>query len=257
MSEVGPRKIRIGYLYGRLMNLYGDRGNVLTLQKRAEWRGITTSVKEIGVGDKLKKGDFDIYFFGGGQDQSQDIVAKDLLAGNGRVLIGEVARGVPLLSICGGYQLLGRYYQPKSGPRIPGIGLFDAYTVAGSKRMVGNLAVALEPDLARELSSPPTLIGFENHSGRTFLGPHVKPLGTVIVGHGNNGEDKTEGAVYIHAIGCYLHGSLLPKNPHLADWLLAKALEASGQDPTLEKLNDEIELTAHQHALARAKQIGG
>lgn len=249
------RKIRIGYLYGRLMNLYGDRGNILALQKRAEWRDISVSVTEVGVGDRLKPGEFDIFFFGGGQDQSQDLVSEDLRQKNGAVLKAEIERGVPLLSICGGYQLLGRYYQPKQGPKIPGVGLFDAYTVAGSKRLVGNIAITVTPLLAKDLNGPNTLIGFENHSGQTYLGIGVKPLGTVISGSGNNGKDGTEGAVYKNAIGCYMHGSLLPKNPHLADWLLSKALEISGQDQYLGKLRDEIEQTAHQQAIQRSQEV--
>lgn len=250
------KKISIGYLYGRTMNLYGDRGNILSLQRRAEWRGIQVSVKEIGIGDRISARDFDLYFFGGGQDQSQDIVAEDLMSGTGDVLKKEIERGVPLLAICGGYQLLGKYYQPSSGPKIPGVGIFDVYTVAGNKRLVGNLSLEMEPSLAKEIGGPNTLVGFENHSGQTYLGNGVKPLGTVLVGSGNNGQDRTEGAVYKNAIGCYLHGSLLPKNPHLADWLLSKALEASRQDGYLGKLRDEIEMTAHHLALERARQVG-
>lgn len=250
------RKLRLGYLYGNLMNLYGDRGNILTLQKRAEWRDIEVSVKEITVGDRLAKGDFDLYFFGGGQDQSQDVVSENLQSGKGDVIRDAVGRGVPLLAICGGYQLLGKYYQPKSGPKIPGVGLFDAYTVAGGKRMVGNLLVEVESGLSAEIGGPKTLVGFENHSGQTYLGPGAKPLGTVLIGSGNNGKDKTEGAVVHAAVGTYLHGSLLPKNPHLADWLLSRALEASGQDSYLGKLRDEIELTAHDQAVLRVRQLG-
>jgi CobQ-like glutamine amidotransferase family enzyme len=238
------------------MNLYGDRGNILALLKRAEWRGIDVLVKEIGVGDRLQSRDFDFYFFGGGQDQSQDIVSDDLKAGTGRVLVNEVERGVPLLCICGGYQLLGKYYQPKRGAKIPGIGLFDAYTIAGDKRLVGNLVLNIDADLLQEVGPPATLIGFENHSGKTYLGSNTRPLGQVIVGYGNNGQDKTEGAIYKNAIGCYLHGSLLPKNPHLADWFLRKALQASGQDTNLTKLSDDLELSAHGSAIVRAKQVG-
>jgi len=248
------RKIRIGYLYGSLMNLYGDRGNILTIVKRCQWREITAEVKAIEVGDRVQPGDFDLYFFGGGQDQSQDAVSEDLRRGTGKALVSEVERGVPLLSICGGYQLLGRYYQPHEGPRIPGVGLFDAYTVAGDKRLVGNLSLVLEQELAKEIGAPPTLIGFENHSGKTYLGSGVKPLGIVLQGNGNNGEDGTEGAVYKSAIGCYLHGSLLPKNPHLADWLIKKALQASKQDSELPNLHNDIEMNAHRAGLLRAKQ---
>lgn len=250
------RKVRIGYLYGSLMNLYGDRGNILALQRRAQWRGIEVAVKEISVGDRIEKGKFDIYFFGGGQDQSQDIVGEDLGRGNGQTVIHEINRGVPLLSICGGYQLLGKYYQPKAGPQITGVGLFDAHTEAGNKRMVGNLSLTIDADLFNETGEPHTLVGFENHSGKTYIGSGVRPLGAVLAGNGNNGEDHTEGAVYKNAIGCYLHGSLLPKNPHLADWFLKKALEASDQDSHLSRIDDHFELTAHQKALERAKEAG-
>lgn len=249
------RKIRIGYLYGSLMNLYGDRGNVLALVRRAGWRDIEAEVVPVNIGDKIKTKDFDLFFFGGGQDQAQDLVSEDLLNGTGEVIRQEVSRGVPLLSICGGYQLLGKYYQPKHGPRIPGVGLFDAYTVSSDERMVGNLVLNINPEFQGQLGEPATLVGFENHSGKTFIGPGVKPLGNVVVGKGNNGEDKLEGAIYRHAIGCYLHGSLLPKNPHLADWLLSKALQASGQDSYLGKLRDDFELAAHHQAIARAKQL--
>lgn len=238
------------------MNLYGDRGNIIALQKRGGWRGIQVKVEEVELGDRLSAGDFDLYFFGGGQDQSQDLVGHDLAKGNGKILKKEIERGIPLLAICGGYQLLGRHYQPKTGSRIKGVGLFDAYTISGDRRLVGNLVVRIEPSLEKEVGPPPTLVGFENHSGQTYLGPKVKPLGFVISGNGNNGKDKTEGAVYKNAIGCYLHGSLLPKNPHLADWLLTRALESSGQDPSLKKLDDELELTAHRHALEHARDLG-
>jgi CobQ-like glutamine amidotransferase family enzyme len=249
------RKLKIGYLYGSLMNLYGDRGNILTLIRRAQWRGIEAAIQEISLGDRLSSKDFDIYFFGGGQDQSQDIVGEDLQRGNGEMLINEVERGVPLLSICGGYQLLGKYYQPKVGSKIEGVGLFDVHTVSGDKRMVGNLSLQIDQNLRNQLGDPPTLVGFENHSGKTYLGASVKPLGAIIVGSGNNGEDNTEGAVYHHAVGCYLHGSLLPKNPHLADWFLKKALETSDQDPSLSRIDDHFELTAHHKALERSKEV--
>jgi lipid II isoglutaminyl synthase (glutamine-hydrolysing) len=246
-------KIRIGYLYGSLMNLYGDRGNVLALSQRAKWRDIETEVEEIGIGRGIKAHEFDLYFFGGGQDQAQDVVSKDLMSGVGKILKEEVERGVPILAICGGYQLLGSFYQPKVGPKIDGVGIFDTHTQAGDERLVGNLVV--RANLSMGLQGPDTIVGFENHSGKTYLGPMAKPMGEVILGRGNNGQDKTEGAIYKNAIGCYLHGSLLPKNPHLADWLLAKALEASGQESKLLPLADEIELSAHHAAIVRSKQV--
>lgn len=248
------RRLKIGYLYGSLMNLYGDRGNIIALLRRSEWRGIESSVRDIAVGDKLARGDFDLYFFGGGQDQSQDLVSDDLAQGNGEVLRAEVERGVPLLSICGGYQLLGKFYQPKRGAKIPGVGIFPAYTTSGNKRLVGNLVIETNPGLASEIGQS-SLIGFENHSGETILEKGAAPLGTVTIGSGNNGKDRTEGCVYRNAIGTYLHGSLLPKNPGLADWLISKALQTSGQDDFLARLRDEIELTAHQRAIERSREL--
>lgn len=230
----------IGYLYGDLMNIYGDTGNIITLQKRALWRDIEVEIKQISVGDSLKPGEVDIFFFGGGQDQSQEIVAKDLQK-KAKVLKAEIERGVSLLSICGGYQLLGEYYKPHKSPKFPGVGLFPAYTVASNDRMIGNIVIDSEFG---------KLVGFENHSGKTFLKKGAKPLGKVMKGFGNNGEDQTEGCIYKNAIGCYIHGSLLPKNPELADWLLQKALEVKyGGEIKLEPLNDSLESQAHIAAI--------
>ena len=234
-------KLVIGYLYGDLMNIYGDTGNIIALKKRAEWRGIDVTVKNISIGDKLKKGDVELFFFGGGQDQQQELVAKDLTLSKGKIIKQEVERGVPLLAICGGYQLLGQYYKPHKGHKLPGIGLFPAYTVASHDRMIGNIVIN---------SQFGKLVGFENHSGKTYLRKEAKPLGRVISGYGNNGEeDKTEGCIYKNAIGCYMHGSLLPKNPALADWLLQKALEVKyGKEIELKPLDDSLENKAHQSA---------
>lgn len=241
-------KFTIGYLYGDLMNIYGDTGNIIALQKRAEWRGIEIEVKNISIGDKLKKRSVDIFFFGGGQDQAQSIVASDLeSSGKGKIIKEEVERGVPLLSICGGYQLLGDYYQPHQGPKLKGISLFSAYTIAGDKRMIGNIVIKIQNE-----KESTYLVGFENHSGKTYLKEGAQPLGKVVKGFGNNGEDKSEGCIYKNAIGCYLHGSLLPKNPRLADWLLQKALEVKyGQGIQLVPLDNTLELQAHQAAITR------
>lgn len=233
-------KLIIGYLYGDLMNIYGDTGNIIALKKRAEWRGIDVEVKNISVGDKLKKSGVDIFFFGGGQDQQQELVAKDLQK-KAKVIKSEIERGVPLLSICGGYQLLGEYYKPHKGPKLPGISLFPAYTLAGNKRMIGNIVIE---------SMFGKLVGFENHSGQTFLNRGSTPLGLVLKGFGNNGSDKTEGCMYKNAIGCYMHGSLLPKNPKLADWLIKKALEVKyKKEMELKSLDDSLESAAHDSAL--------
>lgn len=237
-------KLIIGYLYGDLMNIYGDTGNIIALKKRAEWRGIEVELKVKSLKSKIKKGECDLYFFGGGQDQAQELVAKDLaLSGKGKLLKQEIERGVPLLSICGGYQLLGEYYQPHKGPKLPGVGLFPAYTEASFDRMIGNIVIE---------SMFGKLVGFENHSGKTFLKKDAIPLGMVIKGFGNNGKTKVEGCIYKNAIGCYMHGSLLPKNPKLADWLLKKALQVKyGKEIELKPLDDTLELQAHNTAIKK------
>ncbi|EKD85415.1 MAG: hypothetical protein ACD_38C00033G0011 [uncultured bacterium] len=241
-------KLTIGYLYGDLMNIYGDTGNIIALKKRAQWRGIEVTVKNISIGDRIPTSDvgtqIDLYFFGGGQDQAQKSVARDLaVSSKGKVIKQDVERGVPLLAICGGYQLLGEFYKPHHGQKLPGIELFPAYTVAGDKRMIGNIVIE---------SMFGKLVGFENHSGKTFLKKGSLPAGMVICGFGNNGKDKTEGCIYKNAIGCYMHGSLLPKNPKLTDWLLKKALEVKyGKDINLEPLDDTLEFQAQITAIKK------
>ncbi len=237
-------KLTIGYLYGDLMNIYGDTGNIIALKKRAEWRRIEVEVRQISIGDKLKPGEEDIFFFGGGQDMSQVEVARDLVqSGKGKVIREEVERGVPLLSICGGYQLLGEYYLPHDGSRLQGVGIFPAYTEASHDRMIGNIVIE---------SQFRKLVGFENHSGKTFLKDGAHPFGKIIKGFGNNGEDRTEGCLYKNAIGCYMHGSLLPKNPELADWLIQKALEVKyGKEVELKQLDNELEIAARKSAIQK------
>ncbi|EKD91019.1 MAG: hypothetical protein ACD_30C00051G0001 [uncultured bacterium] len=240
-------KLVIGYLYPDLMNIYGDTGNIIALKKRAEWRGIKVLIKNISLKDKLKSGDVDVYFFGGGQDQQQELVAGDLkVSDKGRVIREEVKRGVPLLAICGGYQLLGESYQPFESPKLEGVGIFPAFTMAGEERMIGNIVIKIS-NFKFQISN--YLVGFENHSGKTYLKKGAKALGKVKAGFGNNGEDKFEGCIYKNAIGCYMHGSLLPKNPELADWLLQKALEVKyGRKIELDELDDELENIAHRAA---------
>lgn len=242
----------IGYLYGDLMNIYGDTGNITCLKKRAEWRGIDMEVRIISKKAKIKNKECDLFFFGGGQDQAQQEVSKDLVtSGKALVIKQEIERGVPLLAICGGYQLLGEYYKPHKGAKLPGTGLFPAYTNASFERMIGNLVIEVTPQPENGLPHQ-IVVGFENHSGKTFLKPGAVPLGHVIKGFGNNGEDKTEGCIYKNAIGCYMHGSLLPKNPQLADWLLQKALETKyGKATDLKPLDDTFELAAQRTAIAR------
>jgi CobQ-like glutamine amidotransferase family enzyme len=234
--------LTIGWLYSTLMNIYGDRGNVLTLERRARWRGIDAEIRPIGIGQPIP-GDIDVFFFGGGQDQEQADVAADLQGAKGEILKQAVEDGAAMLAVCGGYQFLGHEYRPHQGDPLPGIGLFDVVTVAGSERFIGNVIV----------DTPfGELVGFENHSGLTTLGPGAQPLGTVRVGRGNNGRDGTEGALYKHAAGCYLHGAVLPKNPAFADWLLASGLERRYGQVELPPLDDTAELTAQTEAKGRA-----
>lgn len=250
------KTLRICHLYPDLMDTYGDKGNIITLVKRCNWRGINAYVQNVSIGDALSPNDFDLFFFGGGQDRHQTIVEKDIKE-KGPALKDAVEKGAVLLSICGGYQLLQKYFKTKEGKTIEGIGLFDAYTQGSNDRMIQNLLIDINPVLLSQIKSSYAynnaestsinrLIGFENHSGKTYLKGNTQPLGTVIQGAGNNGEDKTEGAVYKNAFGCYLHGSLLPKNPHFADLLIFKALKTK-----LEALNDTIEWQAHTAAIKR------
>jgi lipid II isoglutaminyl synthase (glutamine-hydrolysing) len=241
-----PMDLRICHLYPDLMCVYGDRGNVIALTQRARWRGTRVEERDLREGDRLDPDWADVYVFGGGQDLGQDVVSLDLQGPNGDALKASIGSGAAVLSICGGYQLLGHEYVPAEGPSIPGLGVLDVTTRAGAKRYVGNL-----------LADAPqgTLIGFENHSGYTYLGPLARPLATVKVGHGNNGSDGTEGAVQGRIVGTYCHGSVLPKNPWLADMLIGWALERRHGPVTLAPLDDTMELSAQRSAaeVARAR----
>ncbi len=232
------KKVRIAHLYPKLLNIYGDGGNVLALKKRCEWRNIPVEIEQINVGDKI--GEHDIYFIGGGQDLQQIEVSKELQK-HKDFFTDERNRMAVFLGICGGYQLMGHYYQPHEGDRLPGISLLDAYTVAGNKRFIGN--VTAETDYL----SNSTLVGFENHSGLTYLQGDTCPIAKVITGNGNNGQDKTEGARYLNVFGTYMHGSFLPKNPNFADYLLELALGES-----LEPLDDRIELETQTSLRSKA-----
>ena len=235
------------------MSVYGDRGNVLTLVRRAEWRGIRVEVHELSLDDELDPTGVDLIFFGGGQDREQAVVSPDFLRQKGEAVCEAVEEGAALLSVCGGYQLLGTSYTTVDGQELPGAGLFDVRSVPGPRRHIGNVLVETDLDGPRR-----TLVGFENHSGRTYLAAGTQPLGRTIVGAGNNGEDGTEGAVYRGAVGCYLHGSLLPKNPWLADRLLSDALRHRGGQPVaLESLDDHLEQEAHDTVEARIRGAGG
>jgi lipid II isoglutaminyl synthase (glutamine-hydrolysing) len=242
-------RFTIGWLYADLMNIYGDRGNVLTLARRAQWRGLDPRVIELGRGASKEMRDVDVFFFGGGQDREQALIYDDLRQYKQDSLHQAVEDGAQVLAVCGGYQLLGHYYQTAEGERFDGVGMLDVKTEAGKKRFIGDVVVqAALPDL-----NPGTLVGFENHSGRTFLADGARPLGKVLHGKGNNGSDRTEGAVQGNIIGTYMHGSLLPKNPHLADHIIGRALRRRG-GALLSHLDDSAELAAHGWILQRAQR---
>ncbi len=244
-------KVTICHLYPDLMNIYGDRGNIIALTRRAEWAGLEVEVRRVGLGERPDLRECDILFVGGGQDKEQALVADDLAEVKARSLSKAVEDGLALLAICGGYQLLGRYFKTGSGQVLPGIAVFDAWTVAGNKRCIGDVIV--RSDLA---GRPRTLVGFENHSGKTYLGEGAQPLGRVVFGHGNNDEDGLEGAVYRNALGTYLHGSLLPKNPWLADLLIRRAVERRYGSVSLPAPDDTVEEMAHEAVIARIRRRG-
>lgn len=226
--------LTIGWLYPELMNVYGDRGNIIVLTKRCEWRGIRTEVKELNVGFNAGElANCDLLMMGGAQDRQQTIVNKDLKRIK-KALSQKIEKGTPGLYVCGGFQFLGKYYKEADGSRVQGLGIFDLYTEnpgEDTKRLIGNIAIK---PLVNGFSE--NIVGFENHGGRTYLGKKMKPLGKVINGFGNS-DDGYEGAVYKNSIGTYMHGPILPKNPQLADYLISKALKINSLNP----LDDELE----------------
>jgi hypothetical protein len=247
-------KIRVGHLYPEYLNIYADRGNIAVLARRAALRGYELAIEPIGLGERVRPGMHDILYIGGGQDREQALIAPDLAA-KGPDLSDAVAGGTALLAVCGGYQLLGRGYRGRDGSLMPGAGLFGHETVAGSTRMIGDVLLdcELEPGAAMQLA------GFENHAGRTVLDADASALGRVVHGFGNDGESGLEGCRVDRAIGTYLHGPLLPRNPWLVDWLLAQALghAQSSDPPRLEPLPDELEAEAFRVAAGRARTRGG
>jgi CobQ-like glutamine amidotransferase family enzyme len=233
--------LRVCGLYPDLMNIYADRGNLIMLERRSRWRGIAFELTSAGLGEPLDPDGADIYYIGGGQDRDQKLCAHDLAEHKRDDLHAAAARGAVILAVCGGYQLLGSSYQ-LGDETLPGVGLVDLQTVrAEGPRLIGNVAieVELDPGVRRVLA------GFENHGGRTMLGPGAEPLGRVLKGHGNNGRDGREGVRAGHLIGTYLHGPLLPKNAWFADWLITTAL---GLASPLAPLADELEDAAHAEA---------
>jgi lipid II isoglutaminyl synthase (glutamine-hydrolysing) len=246
-------KIRVGHLYPDYLNIYADRGNIAVLARRAAWRGHELEVRAVSVGDPVRPGDHDLLYVGGGQDREQALVAQDLVT-KAEGVLGAAEDGAAVLAVCGGYQLLGRSYRDLQGADLPGVGLFPHETVAGDTRMIGDvlLECELEPGVRR------TLAGFENHAGRTRLDEGAEALGRVVAGFGNDGESGWEGCRVGRAVGTYLHGPLLPRNPWFADWLLAQALaHRFGEVPTLEPLEDDLEREAHIVSAGRAKARGG
>ncbi len=233
-------ELKICHMYPDVLNLYGDRGNVMCLQRRLGWRGIESRVERLPIGTAAKLADFDLVFIGGGQDFEQQVLLEDLHRGKDREIRAAIEDGVPFLTICGGYQMLGSYYETYDGKRCDFIGALDLYTVGSKTRMIGNYKFQCGPESGGSL-----VVGFENHSGKTRLGSAVKPLGKVLAGFGNNGEDGTEGVRYRNVFGTYSHGPLLPKNPALCDFILLTALERKYGAAELAPLDDAAELAAH------------
>jgi CobQ-like glutamine amidotransferase family enzyme len=238
-------ELNICHLYPDLLNVYGDVGNILILKNRAESRGINVTLTNISLNDNFNPEDFDIVFFGGGQDYEQSIVSEDLKNNKKEALSTYIENEKVMIAICGGYQLLGKYYRAPNGEKLEGLGILDIYTEAGKNRFIGNTIIYNE-DLKE------TYVGFENHSGRTYIND-LKPLGKCLLGYGNNGEDGYEGCIYKNTFCTYFHGSLLSKNPELADRILKLALDKKYNNVNLEPLNDEFEIKAKETIIQNTK----
>ncbi len=244
--------VKIGWLYPQLMSTYGDRGNIMVLQKRCEWRAIEVEILQIDASTSDKDlRSIDLLFGGGAQDREQEIVMENLMKKK-KAIRDLIENNIPALFVCGSPQLMGNYYEPSEGKRIEGLGIFDMYSQhPGPKedRLIGNLIASIQ---FPEAIANTKVVGFENHGGRTYLGDKVKPFAKVLKGFGNNGNDGTEGVVYKNAIGCYLHGPLLPKNPQIADYLIQKALEIKYKKQiSLEPIDDSLEEKAQESLLKR------
>jgi CobQ-like glutamine amidotransferase family enzyme len=247
-------KIAVGHLYPEYLNIYADRGNIAVLARRAAWHGHELEVEGISAGAPIEPGAHDLLYIGGGQDREQALVAHDL-AGKREQVLAAAAGGAAVLAVCGGYQLLGRFYRFADGEELPGVGLFPLHTIAGERRMIGD--VLLEAELVPGERN--TIAGFENHAGRTHLDDGAEPLGRVVAGFGNDGESGAEGCRVGRALGTYLHGPLLPRNPWLADWLLAQAIahRTGAEAPSFDELDDGLEREAHAVSAGRARARGG
>jgi CobQ-like glutamine amidotransferase family enzyme len=246
--------IRVGHLYPDYLNIYADRGNIAVLDRRAGWRGHRLEVRALSVRDEIRAGEHDLLYVGGGQDREQALIAPDFAA-KADGLHAAIDAGAAVLAVCGGYQLLGRFYRDAHGDELPGAGVLPLQTLAGERRMIGDVLLECEIEPGRR----ETLVGFENHAGRTRLDSGAEPLGRVVSGFGNDGESGFEGCRAGRVVGTYLHGPLLPRNPWFADWVLEQALaHASGDEPQrLEPLDDELEAEAHRVAIRRAHERGG
>ena len=243
-------ELKICHLYPDILNLYGDRGNVICMEHRLRWRGIDVVTTGVSIGEPLHAADYDLFFIGGGQDFEQEVLLGDLGVGKADEIKAAIADGKTFLAICGGYQMLGAYYKTWDGVQCDFIGALDLYTIGSKERMIGNYMFTCE-----ELNGQ-TVVGFENHSGKTYLGSGVRPMGKVLTGHGNNGEDGGEGARYNNVFATYSHGCLLPKNPVLCDHILTTALAQKYGTVQLEPLDDTLEQNAHlymQNRLQAAK----
>ena len=240
MRGATEMELKICHMYPDVLNLYGDGGNIICMKKRLNWRGIEASVTKLPIGERASLADFDIVFIGGGQDFEQEVLLDDLHRGKDREIISAIDDGVVFLTICGGYQMMGSYYETYDGKRCDFIDAVDLYTVGSKQRMIGNYKFRCADDAGGSV-----VVGFENHSGKTYLGAGAKPLGQVLAGFGNNGEDGTEGVRHKNLFGCYCHGPMLPKNPAFCDMLLQTALERRYGAVTLDPLDDRAELAAH------------
>ena len=245
-------ELNICHLYPDILNLYGDRGNIITMKRRLEDRGIKINIDECSIGQPLNADKYDIFFIGGGQDFEQEVLLRDLSSGKAQDIRTAVEEEKTFLAICGGYQMLGEYYKTWDGVQLDFIGAIGVHTIGAKERMIGNYMFRTTPE-----SGDTVVVGFENHSGKTYLSEQVAPLGMMLSGNGNNGEDKTEGARYKNVFGTYSHGSLLPKNPVLCDFILQTALNHryDGAEP-LAPLDDTLELNAHRYMQERLSHNG-
>lgn len=245
-------ELNICHLYPDILNLYGDRGNIITMKRRLEGRGIKVNIDECSIGQPLNADKYDIFFIGGGQDFEQVVLLRDLSSGKAQDIRTAVEEEKTFLAICGGYQMLGEYYKTWDGVQLDFIGAIGVHTIGAKERMIGNYMFRTTPE-----SGDTVVVGFENHSGKTYLSEQVAPLGMMLSGNGNNGEDKTEGARYKNVFGTYSHGSLLPKNPVLCDFILQTALNHryDGAEP-LAPLDDTLELNAHRYMQERLSHNG-